>query len=72
MMSVFGVSLGRLLVWRMGGCTAGEVGVDVVGLEKHGFADFELDVVEEEGDEDTDVVGELAVQSEHQVCELLA
>ena len=41
--------------------------MDVVGLEEHGLANLELDVVEEESDEKTNVVGELDLQSEHQV-----
>jgi len=41
--------------------------VNVVGLEEHGLANLELDVVEEESDKKTDVVGKLALQSEHQV-----
>jgi hypothetical protein len=41
--------------------------VNVVGLEEHGLTDLQLDVVEEESNEETNVVGELALQSEHQV-----
>jgi hypothetical protein len=41
--------------------TSGEIGVDVVGLEEHGLTNLELDVVEEESDEKTNVVGELAL-----------
>jgi hypothetical protein len=41
--------------------------VDVVGLEEHGLTDLELDVVEEESNKKTNVVGELALESEHQV-----
>jgi hypothetical protein len=37
--------------------------VDVVCLEEHGLAWLQLDIVEEEGDEETNVVRELAVQS---------
>jgi hypothetical protein len=46
--------------------------VNVVGLEEHGLTNLELDVVEEESNEETNVVGELALQSEHQVWEFLA
>jgi hypothetical protein len=41
--------------------TSGEIGVNVVGLEEHGLTDLELDVVEEESNEETNVVGELAL-----------
>lgn len=41
--------------------------MDVVGLEEHGLANLELDVVEEESNEEANVVGELALQSKHQV-----
>jgi hypothetical protein len=41
--------------------------MDVVGLKEHGLTNLELDVVEEESNEKTNVVGELVLQSEHQV-----
>jgi hypothetical protein len=46
--------------------------MDVVGLKEHGLTNLELDVVEEESNEKTNVVGELVLQSEHQVWEFLA
>jgi hypothetical protein len=35
--------------------------MNIVSLKEHGLTDLELDVVEEEGDEKTNVVGELAL-----------
>jgi hypothetical protein len=46
--------------------------VDVVGLEEHGFANLEFDVVEKEADKETNVVGELSVEAHHQISKLLA
>ena len=40
--------------------------MDVVCLEEHRLAWLQLDIVEEEDDEETNVVGELAVQSRKQ------
>jgi hypothetical protein len=46
--------------------------VDVVCLEEHGLAWLQLDIIEEEGDEKTNIVGELAVQSREQLSKRLA
>ena len=46
--------------------------MDVVCLEEHRLAWLQLDIVEEEDDEETNVVRELAIQSREQLGKRLA
>lgn len=50
---------------------AGNVCVDVVGLEIHGLARAELDVVEEEKHEEADVLWELGIAAGHEFAEFV-
>lgn len=52
--------------------TSAEIGVDIIGFEEHGFANFKFDVVQEEEHEKPDVAFELAVTSNDEVCKLFA
>ena len=49
-----------------------EVGMNIICLQEHSLTNLELDVVEEEEHEKTNVPGKLFVQSQDQICQLLS